>query len=123
MVVPRQGGREALDAAMSIIRESGQGSFLAVLKTFGSTQGPGLLSFARPGITLALDFTNKGEKSELLFKKLDSVVAAAGGTLNPSKDARMSTEMFQTGFPNHAVFDKYRDRAITSSMSRRLLGW
>ena len=123
MVIPREGGREALDEILTQIRKSGQGSFLAVLKTFGSDAGPGLLSFARPGITLALDFTNRGEVSEALFKRLDSVVLEAGGTLNPSKDARMSRQMFEVGFPNFAEFEKHRDPMISSSMSRRLMGW
>ena len=123
MVIPRAGGQAALDEILSQIRKSGQGSFLAVLKTFGHDSGPGLLSFARPGITLALDFTNYGDRSEALFERLDAVVTEVGGTLNPSKDARMSREMFQAGFPGFAEFEKFRDPAISSSMSRRLMGW
>lgn len=48
--------REMLEA----ISESGQGSFLAVLKTFGSLPFPGMLSFPCEGTTLALDFPNQG---------------------------------------------------------------
>jgi len=123
MVIPRQGGKEALDEILATIRQSGQGSFLAVLKTFGQTRGPGMLSFARPGITLALDFTNYGDRTEALFQRLDRIVLAAGGTLNPSKDARMSREMFQLGFPGQIEFEAFRDPAMSSAMSRRLMGW
>jgi len=123
MVIPRTDGREVLDEVLGQIRKSGQGSFLAVLKTFGDQNGPGMLSFARPGITLALDFTNYGERSEKLFERLDDVVLAAGGTLNPSKDARMSRQMFERGFPGYTQFEKYRDGGISSAMSRRLMGW
>jgi len=123
MVIPRQGGQEALDEILTQIRKSGQGSFLAVLKTFGSQNGPGLLSFARPGITLALDFTNYGDRSEALFKRLDAVVTEVGGTLNPSKDGRMTRQMFEAGFPGFKEFEKYRDPQISSAMSRRLMGW
>jgi FAD/FMN-containing dehydrogenase len=123
MVIPREGGREALDEILLEIRRSSQGSFLAVLKTFGESEGPGMLSFARPGITLALDFTNYGVRSEKLFERLDRIVEQAGGALNPSKDARMSRTMFETGFPRFAQFESYRDPAISSAMSRRLMGW
>ena len=123
MVIPRHDGRAVLDEILSQIRRSGQGSFLAVLKTFGADHGPGLLSFARPGITLALDFTNLGARSDALFKTLDSIVMEANGTLNPSKDARMSRAMFEQGFPKFAEFEQYRDKAISSAMSRRLMGW
>ena len=123
MVIPRAGGREALDEILSEIRRAGQGSFLAVLKTFGEDKGPGLLSFARPGITLALDFTNYGDRSEKLFERLDAIVASAGGALNPSKDSRMSRAMFEAGFPRFEEFEKYRDPAVSSAMSRRLMGW
>jgi FAD/FMN-containing dehydrogenase len=123
MVIPRESGAPNLNAILRAIQESGQGSFLAVLKTFGSTSGPGLLSFARPGITLALDFVNLGPKTEQLFQKLDEIVLHAGGTLNPSKDARMSRQMFEAGFPRFLEFQKFRDPVFSSAMSKRLMGW
>jgi FAD/FMN-containing dehydrogenase len=123
LVIPRDGGEKNLNAILRAIQESGQGSFLAVLKTFGNNSGPGMLSFARPGITLALDFVNQGQKTEHLFKALDRIVLSAGGTLNPSKDARMTRMMFESGFPKVAEFEKYRDPAFSSGMSQRLMGW
>lgn len=123
MVIPREGGEANLNAILQAIQRSGQGSFLAVLKTFGSQTGPGLLSFARPGITLALDFVNQGAKTEDLFVALDKIVLDAGGTLNPSKDARMSKQMFEQGFTNLEQFQNYRDPAFSSAMSKRLMGW
>ena len=50
------------------------GSFLAVIKTFDNIESPGLLSFPRPGVTVALDFPNNGQQTRLLFKELDKVV-------------------------------------------------
>ena len=82
----------------------------------------GLMSFSRPGITLALDFANLGSKTLHLLDALDEIVLAAGGALNPSKDARMGREMFEASFSNISEFIKYRDPAISSAMSRRLLG-
>jgi hypothetical protein len=74
------------------------------------------------GVTLAMDFPNNGARTEKLFKELDAVVIAAKGRLNPSKDARMSSEMFEVGYPNVSEFAKHRDEGITSGFSKRILG-
>ena len=81
-----------------------------------------MLSFPRPGVTLALDFPNRRDSTLRLFARLDDIVLAAGGTLYPAKDARMSRRMFESGYPRLAEFLPFRDPGITSSMSRRLLG-
>jgi hypothetical protein len=107
---------------VSIISKSGSGSFLAVLKTFGSIRSKGLLSFPMEGVTLALDFPKNGVKTEKLFKELDAIVLAAKGRLNPSKDARMSKEMFEAGYPQISEFLKHRDDGITSGFSKRMFG-
>lgn len=121
-VVPRAAGLDATREMLREIRRSGEGSFLAVLKTFGNRAGPGMLSFPRPGVTLALDFPNRRDSTLRLFSRLDDIVLAAGGTLYPAKDARMSRRMFESGYPRLAEFLPFRDPGITSSMSRRLLG-
>jgi len=120
-VIPMVHASDATEEMLSVIKKSGQGSFLAVLKTFGDRKPAGLLSFARSGVTLALDFPNRGEKTEQLFKALDRIVLEAGGTLNPSKDARMSRVMFQTGFPGVTEFAKFRDPKISSDFARRVI--
>ena len=84
--------RAALDDILRSIASSGQGSFLAVLKTFGNLPSPGLLSFPMPGVSLALDFPNRGAVTRALFDRLDAIVVAAGGRLYAAKDARMSGE-------------------------------
>src|SRR5258708_25941245 len=81
------------------IRRSGEGSFLTVLKTFGSVRSPGMLSFPRPGITLALDFSYGGKKTLQLLDELDEVVRQSGGVVYPAKDARMSAANFQPFSP------------------------
>lgn len=121
-VVPNEGREEATAALLDEIREAGQGSPLVVLKTFGSRKAPGLLSFPRPGVTLAMDFPNRGAKSLGLMDRLDAIVAEAGGRIYPAKDARMSAQMFRRGYPALENFLKYRDPGISSSLSRRLIG-
>src|SRR5258706_462305 len=82
------------------ISHSGILPFLNVFKTFGDIPSPGMLSFPRPGITLALDFPFRCEKTLRFLDELDTVVRANGGRVYPSKDARMSAESFRANYPN-----------------------
>ena len=65
-------------------------SFLAVLKAFGDVPSPGMMSFPKPGITLALDFPIKPDKSFPLFERLADMTREFGGRLYPAKDAAMT---------------------------------
>jgi FAD/FMN-containing dehydrogenase len=121
-VVPREVGQDAVQAMLKEIARSGDGSFLAVLKTFGNRQPVGMLSFPQPGVTLALDFPNHGDRTHKLFDRLDAIVREAGGRLYPAKDARMPRELFEAGYPRLVEFKKYRDPGISSALSRRLMG-
>jgi FAD/FMN-containing dehydrogenase len=121
-VVPRAAGRAAIEAMLAAIKASGQGSFLAVLKTFGDRAGRGMMSFPRPGVTLALDFPNRGASTAALFERLDAIVRDAGGRIYAAKDARMPRDLFESGYPRLAEFLQYRDPGISSAMSRRLIG-
>jgi FAD/FMN-containing dehydrogenase len=122
MVVPRDCGQSAVQAMLKEITRSGDGSFLAVLKTFGNRQPVGMLSFPQPGVTLALDFPNQGERTHKLFARLDAIVRQAGGRIYPAKDARMPKELFEAGYPRLSEFVKYRDPGISSGFSRRVMG-
>ena len=121
-VVPRHVGQDAIQAMLKEIARSGDGSFLAVLKTFGNRQPVGMLSFPQPGVTLALDFPNHGDRTHKLFGRLDAIVREAKGRLYPAKDARMPRDLFEAGYPRLAEFLNYRDTGISSAMSRRLMG-
>jgi FAD/FMN-containing dehydrogenase len=121
-VVPRLVERAAIGELLSVIAGSGTGSFLAVLKTFGNRASAGLLSFPMAGTTLALDFPNLGDRTMRLFDRLNSIVLEAGGRIYPAKDACMTREMFERGYPRLAEFMAYRDPCISSAMSRRLMG-
>ena len=120
-VVPEGVAREATQAMLDAIAQSGTGSFLAVLKVFGNAASPGILSFPMPGTTLALDFPNQGERTAALFSRLDAIVADAGGRIYPAKDARMPRTLFESGYPGLARFLACRDSGIDSAMARRLL--
>ena len=121
-VVPRDVGQDATQTMLGEIARLGEGSFLAVLKTFGDRQPVGMLSFPRPGVTLALDFPNKGDRTQKLFERLDAIVRDADGRIYLAKDARMPRELFEAGYPRLNEFMKYRDPGISSGLSRRLMG-
>jgi FAD/FMN-containing dehydrogenase len=121
-VVPREVGQSAVQAMLKEIARSGDGSFLAVLKTFGNRQPVGMLSFPQPGVTLALDFPDHGERTHKLFERLDAIVREARGRIYMAKDARMPKELFESGYPRLVDFLNYRDPGISSGLSRRLMG-
>ena len=104
------------------ISRSGVGSFLAVLKNFGGRESLGLMSFARPGTTLALDFPNRGGPTLRLLESLDEITRSAGGAVYPAKDARMSAASFQQYFPAWQRFSEFVDPHFSSSFWRRVTG-
>lgn len=119
-VVPPECAADGVRALVEEVAKSGVGSFLSVLKTFGDLPSPGLLSFARPGATLALDFANTPDV-HTLFARLDAIVLSAGGALYPAKDARMSPAMFRAGAPQLESFLPYVDPKFSSSFWRRVM--
>lgn len=118
-VVPIEGG--AILSVLEEVARSKEAAPLAVLKTFGDLPSPGLLSFPRPGVTLALDFPNRGDRTLHLLDRLDRVVRESGGALYPAKDARMSPETFRGSFPNLEAFLPMIDPRFSSSFWRRVM--
>ena len=112
--------RAALLALLEHIARSGQASFLSVLKEFGELASPGLLSFPRKGFTLALDFPNLGRSTLDLLNNLDAIVREAEGAIYPAKDARMSPDMFRSGYAAIEEFRAYIDPHFSSSFWRRV---
>jgi L-gulonolactone oxidase len=118
-VVPPGSAADAVAELLSQIAGSGEGSFLAVLKTFGARPSPGLLSFPREGTTLALDFRNRGDVTLALLARLDAVVREAGGRLYPAKDGRIPAAMLAAGYAALDEFTSYIDPGLSSAFWRR----
>src|ERR1700678_1323329 len=120
-VIP-ENNLEAFEELLDRVARSGMGSFLGVLKQFGSAPPSGMLSFPRPGLTIALDFAMRGERTLKLMQSLDEIVLRSGGALYPAKDARMSPALFEASFPRWREFVPYIDPKISSSFWRRVTG-
>jgi FAD/FMN-containing dehydrogenase len=120
-VIPGDKTNVGMEELLDVISSSGMGSFLAVLKQFGNIPSVGMMSFPMPGITLALDFPNRGEKTKQLFNRLDCIVKSYGGRIYMAKDARMPKDVFIAGYPNYKDFTNFRDSKFSSMMSQRLM--
>jgi hypothetical protein len=119
-VVPPPVMRDAMRAILAEVAKSRQASFVTVLKTFGELQSPGMLSFPRPGATVALDFSNRGDVTRRLFERLDALVEEAGGAVYPAKDACLSAARFRRFFPAWERFSAHVDPRFSSSFWRRV---
>lgn len=119
-VLPYAGGLTAMAEILDVIQESGLASFLAVLKIFGNSTSPAVMSFPMPGITLALDFPIKTNRSFSLLDRLGEMTLQAGGRIYPAKDARMTPEQFRRFYPDHEKFAPYVDPRFSSSFWRRV---
>ena len=121
-VLPMAQGEAGMTEILRKIAAAGIGSFLAVLKVFGDLPSPGLMSFPRSGVTLALDFPNSGDKVRALMAQLDAIISAHGGAIYPAKDARMPPDLFRQAYPRLEEFRQWIDPAFSSSFWRRVGG-
>jgi len=97
-VIPKDDAEKGLRRILTEISDSGQGSFLTVLKLFGRQPvHPNNISFPMQGYTLALDF--KINKSLFpLLDRLDALVMEYGGHNYLPKDCRLSKQTFRRGY-------------------------
>lgn len=96
-VLPAESAEAGLQTVLQRLSQSGNASFLAVLKRFGAA-GSGMLSFPMPGITLALDLPLRSGTLGLL-DTLDAIVLEHGGRVYLAKDARMAASSFARMYP------------------------
>ena len=122
-VLPKAAGAPALRRLLDAVAKADGGSFLAVLKLFGS--GDGLMSFPMEGYTLALDFPLKPPTLGTLIG-LDRIVAEHGGRLYLAKDARMTPLMLRRGYPGlerfQAIRSAYGAIGVFQSLQAERLG-
>ena len=124
-VLPEEAGREAPRRFLELLTSRGGASFLCVIKDCGP-EGPGLLSFPRPGISIALDIPVRGW-TQGLVDELNLFVIACGGRIYLTKDAFPRAEHFRAMEPRLSELDRVRrlwdpERRIRSAQSVRMLG-
>ncbi|MEM7689273.1 MAG: FAD-binding oxidoreductase [Pseudomonadota bacterium] len=122
-VLPLESSQEALETMLTLLSKRGQASFLAVLKRLGA-ESFGLLSFPRPGYTLALDFPATAENLSVV-NELDAITADHGGRIYLAKDACAQPQSLEAGYPRLDQFRKVReahglDKRTGSLLSERL---
>ena len=122
-VVRKDDGVANMRKLLTKIAESGEGSFLAVLKQFGRAND-NLLSFPTEGYTLALDFKLTASAITTLHK-LEELVVAMGGRVYLTKDAVMKEATFKATYPKWETFELVREKygaigKFSSAQSKRL---
>ena len=106
--------------------EGGGMSFLCVIKDCGA-EGKGMLSFPRPGISIAMDFPIHAERTQPFVDRLNELVIAEGGRVYLTKDSFTREEHFRAMEPRLEAFNAVRRQwdpqgRLRSAQSVRLLG-
>jgi len=123
-VFPAESAAPAIRSVFATIHEAGQMALLGVLKGMtGATAG--LLSFPRPGLTLAVDVPFRGEPTIRLFQRLYDLTADHGGRAYLAKDALLTPRLFRRMYPEWEDFARAKaeidpDQAWRSRLSDRV---
>jgi decaprenylphospho-beta-D-ribofuranose 2-oxidase len=124
-VLPETAGPGAARRFLEYFTSLGGACFLCVIKDCGE-EGTGLLSFPRPGISLALDLP-VGRDTQPLVDALNEHVLREGGRIYLAKDGFTRAEHFRAMEPRLEEFERVRRRwdpdvRIRSAQSVRLFG-
>ncbi len=124
-VLPDEAGRGVARQFLEVLSKRGGASFLCVIKDCGA-EGDGLLSFPRPGISVALDIAVR-DGTQALIDALNEFVVSVGGRIYLTKDMFSRAEHFGAMEPRLAAFNEVRRRYdpeghFKSAQSVRLLG-
>ena len=111
---------------LELFVSAGGMGFLCVIKDCGA-EGKGMLSFPRPGMSIAMDFPIHPSRTPALVDRLNELVIAEGGRIYLTKDTFTRVEHFRAMEPRLEAFNAVRRRwdpqaRIRSAQSVRLLG-
>jgi decaprenylphospho-beta-D-ribofuranose 2-oxidase len=123
-VIPHAGRRAAARRFMEVVAAQGGASFLCVIKDCGA-EGQGLLSFPKPGISIAIDFPVR-PGTQPMIDALNEIVLGEGGRIYLAKDAFTRKEHFARMEPRLPAWQAIRRRwdpqgRLGSLLAARLL--
>ena len=121
-VFPAEHANQTLTDLFKLIHLNRATPTLSVLKYFAKT-GEGLLSFAQPGFTIAIDFIYNNNAS-LAITAMNQHIADSGGKIYLAKDLFLTREQFVTMYPQHTAFNELLNTyksPMNSDLGRRLL--
>jgi FAD/FMN-containing dehydrogenase len=124
-VLPESAGRGSARRFLELLTSKGGASFLCVIKDCGA-EGQGLLSFPKPGISIALDMAVRDD-TQAIVDALNERVIAEGGRVYLAKDTFTRPEHFRAMEPRLPEFQRIRrlwdpEGRLKSAQSVRLLG-
>jgi FAD/FMN-containing dehydrogenase len=124
-VLPESAGPGAARRFLELLTQKGGASMLCVIKDCGP-EGVGLLSFPKPGISIALDIPVT-DRTQTLVDALNEKVIEEGGRIYLAKDAFTRAEHFRAMEPRLEAFLAVRRKwdpegHIKSAQSVRLFG-
>jgi FAD/FMN-containing dehydrogenase len=124
-VVPDAAGHGAARRFLDLLTQRGGASMLCVIKDCGA-EGLGVLSFPKPGISIALDIPVRDD-TQALVDALNELVIAEGGRVYLAKDQFTRPEHYRAMEPRLPEFERIRrgwdpQGRLRSAQSVRLLG-
>lgn len=120
-VVPDDKALDFAKLCLNVFNQKNSYPTLAVIKKLGS-EGVGLLSFAKKGVTFAFDFMAKDQDIVLY---LQEALTDYDGRVYLAKDQLLSAANFKRMYPSHEVFKEVLEQyqlhdVFQSAMSKRL---
>ncbi|CEG56467.1 FAD-binding oxidoreductase [Legionella fallonii] len=94
---------------------------LAVLKLF-SQAGEGILSFCKPGFTIAIDFIHNTAAKQAI-KAMNQLISEMNGRIYLAKDLLLTPEQYKKTYTNHEYFSQilaHHQCAMRSDLAKRL---
>ncbi|MEK6237532.1 MAG: FAD-binding oxidoreductase [Planctomycetales bacterium] len=125
-VLPKPDAPRRMRELLELLAKLGGASFLSVIKDCGA-EGQGMLSFPKPGLSLALDIPFREKRAQQLVDAMNALVLDAGGRVYLAKDALTRRQDFQAMEPRLDAWNAARRRwdpqgKLRSAQSVRLLG-
>lgn len=125
-LIPQTAGVAAIREFFEILHDANPPVYLCVMKHC-RIGGSGMLSFLKPGITIALDIPMRGNHTQNVVDRLNDFVISKGGRVYLAKDALTKAEQFQKMEPRLSEWKQLRKKwdpqqRLKSALSLRLFG-